>query len=170
MRDLRPTDNGRRFSAKLQGIHATGKIRYEHGKYYLCQNEKRGNDCNDKLGYSHSWIVEKDWSGYTKYQVKDFKFIDMTAKEIEEYKEFKKGDVLNRNGDKRTVVEQYNMVLFVETSRKQMAVYSAEELYRDGWRLDVTPEEESLPPIEMSVAEIAKKLGVDPSQLKVVDK
>ena len=62
---LEPSDHGRRFSALINDVEAKGKICYEEGKYYLCQNVKSGSTCNNMLGYECSWIVEPDFSDYT---------------------------------------------------------------------------------------------------------
>lgn len=34
---------------------ADAKLQYENDRWYVCQNIKSGNDCNDKLGYRYSW-------------------------------------------------------------------------------------------------------------------
>jgi hypothetical protein len=42
-----------------------GKIHYEDGYIYICQDVRDGTDCRDKLGYEYSWCVaeiDKDWN------------------------------------------------------------------------------------------------------------
>ena len=42
-------------------IHDTfiseGKIHFENGNIYICQNECDGNRCDNTLGYDYSWII-----------------------------------------------------------------------------------------------------------------
>jgi hypothetical protein len=171
MRDLQPSDHGRRFSATIMYTPTEGKLCIEKGRRYLCQNSVPGVSCLDKLGYTYSYLTIKSLENLQKSM--NFKFINMTAKEIEEYKDFKKGDVLKNNGGrtKKTVAEQLGIVSFTQNGGDDsIYVYSTNGLYGDGWRLDVTPEEETPKVVELSVAEVAKKLGVDPSLLKIVDK
>lgn len=49
--------NGVKFTAVIEGTYVSGKIRVEDCCVYLCQNEKSGACCNDKLGYKSSWSV-----------------------------------------------------------------------------------------------------------------
>ena len=68
MRDLKPNDVGRKFSAEIQETPVTGKIQLNGVSYYLCQNEKDGSSCSDKLGYKYSWSVH---NGSISQQEKD---------------------------------------------------------------------------------------------------
>ena len=49
--------NGMRFHAIIDGSPTYGKIRVEEDEAFLCQDEKDGDDCDDKLGYNFSWGV-----------------------------------------------------------------------------------------------------------------
>ena len=33
------------------------KLQFEYGRWFICQNIKSGTDCDNKLGYAHSWVV-----------------------------------------------------------------------------------------------------------------
>lgn len=48
---------GRKFKAEIMGNYAKGTIQVEGLTVYLCQNERDGSDCRDKLGYRFSWRV-----------------------------------------------------------------------------------------------------------------
>lgn len=169
MRDLQPSDHGRRFSAFVMGSLIEGKLNMvEKGEiidgFIICQDVFNGFNVKEKFGYKYSyWLPNKNY-------LQNFKFINMTAKEIEEYKDFKKGDVLRRSDRTLIVVEELGEVLFLKDKYSGIETLTAERLYASGWRFDVIPEEEEKPVVELSVAEIAKKLGLSPEQLKVVDK
>jgi hypothetical protein len=181
MRDLQPSDHGRRFSAKINDTSTEGRISYDKksNQYYLCQNKASGANEGDFLGYKYTyWVKSSTYSLMNSHIIKDFKFINMTAKEIEEYKDFKKGDVLKFKSinkehkvGKLEIIEKLGSLSFVRTEdRTCITTFITENLYKMGWRLDITSEEETPVIIELSVAEIAMRLGYEANQLKVVDK
>lgn len=87
--------NGRRFSANIAGTETSGKIRVEDGSVYLCQNDKRGAPCADKLDFKFSWTVgEGTPEKLVENSVTDFKLAPMTAEEIEAYKDWQVGNVI----------------------------------------------------------------------------
>ncbi len=49
--------SGQGFKAIIDGVRCEGKVQVEYGDIYLCQNEKNGNPCVDKLGYQYSWVI-----------------------------------------------------------------------------------------------------------------
>lgn len=176
MRDLRPSDSGKKFTAKLFKVPVEGKIYYDEkeGEYFLCQNSKEGSKSPDKLGYECSWSV---YCGKLRDQkrnnVSDLRIERPTKEEIEVFKDFSKGDVLIKANHSyhKTVIEQLGKILFTEDSDDgSIRLCTAEGSYNIGWRLNIeTKEEESLP-VEMSVKEVAERLGLDPKTLKIVDK
>jgi hypothetical protein len=48
---------GRGFRCNIAGKRARGKLQYEKGNWYLCQNSIQGGSCLDMLGYEFSWYV-----------------------------------------------------------------------------------------------------------------
>lgn len=48
---------GLNFRAKILEVYCEGKIKIEKDEIYLCQNEKEGINCKDRLGYKHSWFI-----------------------------------------------------------------------------------------------------------------
>ncbi len=57
----------------------SGKIHYEDGRIYICQNVVSGVSCEDKLGYSHSWVIVKPDSSYSTWEdgCKNYSMIDI---------------------------------------------------------------------------------------------
>ena len=95
----------------------------------------------------------------------------MTKKDIENYKnwqvgdkiihgdDFKKGEIIFRSGE---------LVVFKYRNGSASANRTVEELYKNGWRLDETPIEESF--VEMTMEEIAKLKGIPVENLRIKDK
>jgi hypothetical protein len=73
---LKGVKSGTEFTAKIERTEVTGKIQFEDGRYFLCQNKKNGTDCKNKLGYRYSWIVGPGTSS-------DLKFHDVFNLQIE---------------------------------------------------------------------------------------
>ena len=49
---------GKEITCKIHtDIISDGKIQKEGPTYYICQNERLGSSCTNKLGYKHSWSV-----------------------------------------------------------------------------------------------------------------
>jgi len=63
---LEGVKSGTEFTAKIERTEVTGKIQFEYGSYFLCQNKKNGTDCKNKLGYRYSWIVSDGTSSELK--------------------------------------------------------------------------------------------------------
>lgn len=78
---------GKKFRCKIDGTFVEGRIQVEENRVYLCQNIKNGGICEDKLGYEYSWYVRTgDEDGLLSNYVTNFRLIDMTKKDIENYK------------------------------------------------------------------------------------
>lgn len=176
MRDLRPLDNARKFTGIINGTRTSGKVKHNSSRYWLCQNERSGDDCGpDKFGYSFSWGVGNgtvnDMEGAA---ATDINVLFVTKEEIEKCNEFFPGHILVNPGgrEKKMLVEgkigDVLLIKNIKDGKTWAQVYTSQELYDTGWRVEAEPEEIS--PVEMSVAEVAKKLGLDPKTLKIVDK
>lgn len=176
MRDLKPSDNGRKFTGVINGTRiVSGKVKHNSGRYWLCQNERPGDDCGpDKFSYSFSWSVgngtvsDMEGSGAI-----DINVSVATKEEIEKYNDFFPGDTLVTPGiDSKISIEgkmgDVLLVKYIKGIDTWAQVYTSQELYDRGWRIEAEPEE--LSSVEMSVAEVATKLGLDPKTLKIVDK
>lgn len=176
MRDLKPSDNGRKFTGVIKGSRiVSGKVKHNSGRYWLCQNVRPGADCGpDKFGYSFSWSVcngtvsDMEGSGAI-----DINVSFATKEEIEKCNDFFPGYILvnSEKGLKMSIEGKMGEVLlvkYINGINTWAQVYTSQELYDRGWRIEAEPEE--LSSIEMSVAEVATKLGLDPKTLKIVDK
>lgn len=172
MRDLKVSDARKRFKAIIRTTPVEGKIQLENGKYYLCQNERDGSRCSDKLGYKFSWSVE---SGSVKHllgsEVKNLKVKGWTEKEIDEFKDFQIGDeLISHRSYNRVIVAKFGeRLLLADTDDGKAVLLTAQELYDDDWRLNIEHEEDEPETVELSVAEVAEKLGIDAKTLKIVD-
>lgn len=175
MRNLTKNDVGKKFTAEIQGVSVSGKIQSESGRFYLCQNEKSGSNCSDKLGYKLSWVI--GGGSIEEMELRDVKNLvtkGWTSKQIEEYKDFRPGDVLIRPRTRynRKVVSKFKELLLTsDTDDGSARLLTADNLYEQGWRVKIEAEEEKEEEmVEMSVAEVAEKLGISVELLKIVDK
>ena len=53
--ELKPEYHGKKFRAIKDATPIKGKISYECGKYYFCQDKYDGVSCPDRLGFKYSW-------------------------------------------------------------------------------------------------------------------
>lgn len=176
MKDLLSCE-GRRFRCKIDGTLATGIIRVGDECVYLCQNEKNGSHSIDKKGYKYAWCVysgtEADFA-HPNVRVTDFRFIPITAEEIEAYKDWQVGDkimngahlyeVIFRSGE-LVILKSLNSSVFIGEGEAS-GNYTCDELYKKGFRLivDPAPEEEI---VEVTMDEIAKLKGVAVERLRM---
>ena len=162
---------GRRFKCKIDGDCVKGKIQVEENRVFLCQNIKNGGVCTNKLGYEYSWYVETGSEYHLlSYGISNFKLIDMTKEDIENYKDWQVGDkIIHEEGFKSKIIfRSGELVVFKHDNGYASGNYTVKELYDEGWRLDETPIEE--PIIEMTMEEIAKLKGIPVEKLRIKDK
>lgn len=174
MRNLTKNDVGKEFTAEIQGVPVSGRIQFESGSFYLCQNKKSGSNCSDKLGYKFSWTIGDGSIRVIKSrEVNNLVTKGWTAREIEEYKDFQVGDTLIGPGtgyDRKVVHKFEEFLLTSDTDDGRTKLLTADNLYEQGWRVKMEAEEQKEEVVEMSVAEVAKKLGISAESLKIVDK
>ena len=168
--------NGRFFSAKIHGNKVIGRIRVEDGCVYLCQNERDGKDCEDKMGYKYSWCVgsgEKE--ELTNEHVYDFKLTPLTSEYIEKYKEWQVGDVLELLDEHEKDFDERNEVIFrsgelVVLKNKDGEAsenYTCDQLYKYGYRLVPQEEYGEKEITELTMDEIADKFGLPVDKIRV---
>ena len=132
----------------------------------------------DKENYNYirlidedSWFVEtgSEYDLLNNYVI-NFKLIDMTKEEIENYKDWQVGDkIINRTGNKGEVIfRSGELVVFKYNNGNASDTFTTEELYDLSWRLDEKPCEESI--VEMTFEEIAKLKGIPVENLRIKDK
>lgn len=179
MRDLTQKDVGRKFSAIIAGISSEGKIQYDGGTYFLCQNERDGSSCKNKLKYKFSWAIgEGKVSDLQKNAVRKLRIQVISEEDSDQEKVFNEGDVLvnNKVPNSEVIVDGKigetlicrRVSIGVLTMGEPFLTHS-ERLFNYGWRLKVEELEEPQS-IEMSVKDVATKLGIDPKVLKIIDK
>lgn len=159
--------NCRKFSCYIRDNKAEGLIRVEDGEVFLCQNVNNGKNCKNKLGYAFSWNVSKG----TREDLKENSVKDLIIKPapkelIESYKDWQVGErVKNKSSESELeVIFRYGELVICKDMRGcATGNYTCDELYNEGYRLVV---KEDLP-VEVTIDEIAKWKGVDPSAIKV---
>lgn len=170
MKDLKHL-HGRKFTANIIEIPVEGKICIDD-YVYLCQDIMEGDrPSNIQLfGYRYSWGLECIDDPEVN-SVTNLKILSMTKEEIEDYKDFKEGDVLCKKGSdtlKKVDAVLNNIVFTIDQDElKYSTHYSKQELYNKGWRLKMEPEEVSLPIVELTLEEIAKLKGISVEQLRI---
>ena len=60
---------GTPFAACIDSDLIKGKIQKENGIIYLCQNEKNGSSCNDRLGSKYAWAIEDVGGKINKFSI-----------------------------------------------------------------------------------------------------
>lgn len=159
--------NLKEFSCLIEGKMAEGIIRVENKRAFLCQNVKDGEDCKNKLGYKYSWGVDTG----TKEELEENDVKDLIIKPapkelLESYKDWQVGERLKNKSfePKLEVIFRYGeLVICKDMCGCASGNFTCDELYNDGYRI---VEKENLP-VEVTIDEIAKWKGVDPSAIKV---
>ena len=124
----------------------------DDGQPYICQNEKKGSNANNKLGYKYSWRLEED---FTDGFFKNLRSTEKTFENPEVGDEYK-----DKDGDSRFVLGVCGRVIFLSN-------YNDKDHYPDGYtkedltKYDYTivqdePEEEIE---EITIDEVCKRLG-----------
>lgn len=159
--------NGRKFSAKIKGTYAEGRIRVEDGNVYLCQNMRDGANCDDKLGFRFSWSVHKGSSDDLKdMNVTDIRLIPEAAEEIEAYKDWRVGDKITDGLESLEVIfRSGELVVCKDSDDEAGSNYTCNELHKHGYRLVVESEKEEI--VEVTMAEIAEMKGVPVERLHI---
>lgn len=179
MRDLTQKDIGRKFSAIISGIPSKGKIQYDRGTYFLCQNERDGSACKNKLGYKFSWAIEDGKvCNLQRNAVKKLRIQVISKEDSDQEKVFDEGDVLVNNEvpNSEVIIDGKigetlicRSVSMDALTMGEPFLSHSEKLFYYGWRLKVEELKEPQS-IEMSVKDVATKLGIDPKVLKIIDK
>lgn len=167
MEDLFKCD-GRRFSAKIQGIECDGVIGVEGTEIYLCQNKIVGANSKDKKGFKYSWWY-KDIDGDTSSFVTDFKLLE----EPEEGDLVYVSDCDPECSDKQEAIFLYKtkagLILCVHTYFHEEYLNN-ESILVSTWRyMKPIPKNTIVEvPMEEALKIVAKEKGVDVENLRVV--
>lgn len=173
MRNLTKKDIHKRFSGIIGDIKVSGRIQYQDEQFFLCQDSIDGCRCKNTLGYRFSWNVSSGTVDQLKRNNIKSLSVFSTKEEIAAYKDFSYGDLLTHPSikeEKRLVEGIIGKVLVLTNPSGEVYWATNDNLYKEGWRIAEIDEVEITEVIEMSVAEIAEKLDIDPKSLKIVDK
>lgn len=160
--------DGRRFRAKIEGIPCNGKIRVEHRRVFLCQDIKNGTQCEHKFGYKCSWEVLVGADGCSiSPTATEIEVLDMTAADIESYKDWQVGDkVSNGKFTIEVIFRSGELVVCKNEEGSAMSNFTCDELYLCGYRLVADPEPED-EMVELTLDEIAEKVGIPVEKLRI---
>lgn len=151
---------GRRVSCCIEGTAIEdAKLTKEGTYFYICQDEKDGRDAYDKLGYKHSWVVERGTARDLENNgVTDLKLIS-TGKITEGSIQI--GDIIFAptakfsETTKCEVVGVCGKVIFYYL-RGMVCMDTESQLIEDGYTFDE----------EITLAEVCRELGRDVKIIK----
>ena len=135
----------------------------EEGCVYLCQDQKCGAGCEDKLGYKGSWrVAYGSMYDLAREGVEDFQLVDISPSE---YKDWQVGDeVINDSGDRAEIIFRWGELVVLKNSIGRASVnYTLDELFERGFRLIV--EEEVL--VELTLDDVARMKGVSVDRIRI---
>lgn len=161
--------NLREFTCKIKNVPVKGTIKVEDDEVFLCQDVKDGARCRDTLEYKYSWAVRDGSPGQLRRNyVSDFKLLKVSKKDIEEYKDWRIGDIISDGISTLEVIFISRELVICKNMSDKRATrpYTCDELYDSGFRL-VVPEEDIEDFVEITIDEIARWKGVDPSLIKI---
>ena len=100
---------GMRVSCRIHGeVIDDAKLQTENGKFFICQNRRDGERCEDKLGYKYSWGF---YNGSTsELAVMNITNLKVIGQDIEDAQE---GDIITNGETKRTVLGRAGKIMFV---------------------------------------------------------
>ena len=168
--------DGRRFRCKIKETPVKGRIRVENGNVYLCQNKQEGAEAKCRFGYKYSWDVSSGSDKHLAYNdVSDIVLIPSTPDEIESYKDWQVGDKVYCKEDiVIPPLSLYGEIIFrsgelvvPKFNDRAPYVFTCNELYKRGYRLDIEPLSEEEKTVEISMDEIAEKWGISKDQLRI---
>ena len=130
---------GNRCITKIDNTEITdAQLQKEDGYWFVCQNERDGVDCDDKLGYTYSWEIVDD------SDAEDISYLKPYKKTLETCE---KGDSLvDKDGGEYMVIERLGDLVFPSQKDAFDAVsastYHWKELQKCGYTVKGQPEEE----------------------------
>ena len=131
-----------KFKAKIDGTPCGGTIQVENGNVYLCQNDKKGANCDDKLGFKYSWCIRQGSPDDMKkfdINVTDFEIV---PRDPERYQDWQVGDIVARNDKtkrtKEVIFRSGELVVCKNADGDIDGGYTCGQLHRLGFRLVLT--------------------------------
>ena len=152
---------GLEFEANIDGTICKGNIQVENKRVYLCQDEKNGSICQNKLGYKYSWIIYNNnpVDAFEFWDVSDFKLIESKD---DQFKDWQVGAKLSMEGDTHEIIfRSGELIICKNHDNIASSNYTCQEAYENGFRLQTeNPEGEKPQPITVTLEEIALWKGV----------
>lgn len=146
---------GKRVRGSIKGVAVEGRLQFEDGCWYFCQDKVRGSYCSDKLGYKYSWKFREISPGiYTD----DVVLLPNDSTNIEDI--YVGAKVKQKNGDVREVLGICGRVIHLSLANDfNMASdthFVIEELKDSGYTLipEVEPEPEEM--LEIDGVKVSK--------------
>ena len=134
---IKTTDINREFKCKISGTEITGRVQVEYNSIYLCQNEKNGLCCSNKLGYLYSWSVESGSdSELFNNGVTDFIFLDELSNG---WDKFVKITNIITNEEGIIIFSKPPLIIYKYKNNDNIYVasrnYTIDELKSEGWKI-----------------------------------
>jgi len=117
--------HNQRVTCEIKGEKITdAKISIDkNGRYFICQNKIEGSDAEDKLGYKHSWWLDRDFTS---------SFVTNLKPALKDWDSLQEGDeIKDDSGDVRTILGICGKVIFLSAccDKNQFGYgYTKEEL------------------------------------------
>ena len=70
--ELSAKHDGMWFTAKIDGVRMVGRISVQPTAFFMCQNQRSGLSCNNRMGFDSSWTVGPG-TDLGKYDVREVK-------------------------------------------------------------------------------------------------
>jgi len=146
--DLRPF-HGREFEGVVpRNFNVKGRISVnKSGRVYLCQNEREGENADDKLGFKYSWIVQRENESTWETDYLDSITILDEPKPINPEWDWKDGEIVRSTVDDH----EYEMNVFGKivipidiTLNKAYGNFTFKEAYVCGFRKLPPPQQRKL--------------------------
>lgn len=134
---IKITDRYREFKCIIYDTEVNGHIQVEDDTIYLCQNERAGSECSDKLGYLFSWSVESgSYSDLVKNNVENFIFLDELSNG---WDKFVKITNIITNEEGIIIFSKPPLIIYKYKNNDNIYVasrnYTIDELKSEGWKI-----------------------------------
>ena len=147
---LKKGKTGDSVTCKINDIDITdAKIYVEEDCFYVCQNEKTGEDAPDKLGYEYSYIIQNYPDSIT-----DFQFVTPKSDLTRTWDNLKKGDVIENDGATHTIFEVLGDIFWTQRPESyELITWTKEEARTANWTI-----QQPTPSTDSDTAKMIKEL------------
>ena len=136
---------GYKFTCDIDGTKdIEGEVQVENGRVFLCQNSKKGASVINKRGYKYSWGVDEGTADDLRQTSVSNLKLYLNNIDVDTYKDWRVGDKIvcyNSCEDKAEVIFRSGELVVCKYTNDPDASassnFTCEELYNEGWRLDL---------------------------------